>query len=63
MITDEYYCGYVISYDGCRVKLDLVIERETVQEVLYEIPACELFMSDLKIKPFWRKYHENRFNR
>lgn len=52
MITDEYYCGYVISYDGCRVKLDLVLEKEKVEEILYEIPVFESFMSDLKLKPF-----------
>lgn len=52
-ITDDYYGAYELSCDGCRLKLDLVLEKESEDELIIEIPIFEEYMNDMFcITPF-----------
>ena len=45
-VIEDYYSAYVLSYDGYKLSLNLITEKVSLEEIVYDIPIFEDYMDD-----------------
>jgi len=51
-MKDDYYSAYTLSYDSKILRLKLVLESESLEEVIFDLPVLEEYMDAGAIKLF-----------